>query len=259
MAAPPDPNEPPNIVPTHGQLAQRVNAYLGDLISAFTGGEIDSAHYAELRSDLLNNEAYNGLAPSFLKRARDSGALWSFAKSVDPSWEPRRQFLRNEFEPLLEYLETGGGEPVRQLPGVYDSSAWTGVTGAGQKIKAIRTMVPVSLSAIEVLLSYLEAPSHNGGPPLDEVTEAIKNLRSLHRALGEMLSAASEGGLERISPGAFDEVSHYAKRAAKCLKDDPMPYAMSATILAVLNACGFPGIAGYLAGLALAVRKPSQE
>jgi hypothetical protein len=51
------------------------------------------------------------------------------------------------------------------------------------------------------------------------------------------------------------EAARYAKRAARALRDDPMPYLWSALLLGIFEACGLPGIGGYLGGVALNVRK----
>jgi hypothetical protein len=116
--------------------------------------------------------------------------------------------------------------------------------------------MPVAQNAVAQLLVLLEAPSHNGGPPLDEVEEAIGELRQLHTALGKLLSAADDGRLtEAFNDGLAREAARYAKRAARALRDDPVPYAMSATILAVLSACGLPMIGGFLSTVALQMKK----
>jgi hypothetical protein len=239
------------------ELFSRVLGYQNELIAFFTGGgKFDEDGYQRLRADLLNNQSYSGLAPSFLRKCRDTGALWSFAKGIDGSWEPRRVFLREQFEPLLDLLENG---PPRgeQYPGEYDASAWTGVPTGVQRVVAIRTMIPLAQASIEVLIAQLEAPNHNGAPPLDELDEALKHLKALHSRLGEILQILDKNGKITLEgEGLIAEAARYGKRAAKALKEDPIPYALSASILAILSACGFPGIAGYLGGIALAVRKP---
>lgn len=180
---------------TRDEAYERVGGYLGDLIGFFTGGSIEGDAYAAMRTDLLRNPAYNGLAPKFLKRCRDTSALWSFAKSVDGSWEPRRSFLREQFEPLLDFLEGGAASDAQQrMPGPYDASAWTGVSEPVQRVRAVQSLVPVAQAAIETLISQLEAPGHNGGPPLDETEVALEHLRQLHAALGQLLIMADEGG-----------------------------------------------------------------
>lgn len=210
-----------------------------------------------MRTDLLRNPAYNALAPNFLKSCRDTGALWTFAKSVDGSWEPRRSFLREQFEPLLDFLEGGALSGAQQrMPGSYDAAAWTGVSEPVQRVRAVQSLVPVAQAAIETLISQLEAPGHNGGPPLEEAEVALGHLRQLHAALGQLLTLADEGSLlTSRGEGLMVEAARYGRRAAKALKNDPVPYALSATLLGLFTACGFPGLGGYLSGIAIAMKK----
>jgi hypothetical protein len=110
------------------ELFDKVLRFQDELIEYFTGGKnLDESYFRAMRKSLLEDARYGDLAPSWLRRTRDLGALWSFAKSVDGSWEPRRQFLREQFEPLLDFLERDGNEPSARMPGIYDSNAWTGV------------------------------------------------------------------------------------------------------------------------------------
>ena len=236
---------------------ERVLRYQDILIGYFTGKSMESGAYQAMRHDLMNNPAYAGKAPTFLRRIRDTGALWSFAKSVDPSWEPRRQYLRDQFEPLLDFLESEREKPHHPTTGLYDSSAWTGAKSGLDQAKAIRTLLPVAQAAIGALIADLERPSHNGGPPLDEVEEALNLLRQLHAKLGELLAVVEDGKLSSLQgSGLITEAARYAKRAARTLRDDPMPYATAGTVLAIMASCGFPGIGGYLSAVALMIQKP---
>lgn len=235
---------------------ERVLHYQSQLIAFFTGTTMDPNEYAAMRNDLLNTPEFGGLAPSFLKRHRDTAALWAFAKSVDPSWDPRRRFLREQFEPLLDFIEKNEALPSHRMPGPYDSSAWTGVQDRSQKVRAVQTLIPVAQAAVQALIAHLEIPSHNGGPQLDEVEAALRHLRKLHATLGALLVVADSGDLHSDKgEGLAVEVARYGRRAAKSLRDDPLPYAMSATLLGIFTACGFPGLGGYLSGMALAIRK----
>lgn len=244
-------------MPFENNPFRRVKGYMDTLIQFFAGGEkMDQATYEEMRDDLRGNPFYKGLAPAFLETAWDTATLWSIAKSVDPSWEPRRRFLREQFEPLLTYLENGE-QQSRPMPGAYDATAWTRIQNPGQRLRAVQTLIPVAQASIGALIAHLEAPSHNGGPRLDEVDQALASLRNLHRVLGELLIAADEGQLDTLTgEGLMIEASRYGRRAAKALKNDPMPYALSATVIAILTACGCADLGGYLAGIALAIRRP---
>ena len=242
-----------------GSLFERVLSYQEDLIGFFTNsGQISQEEYTAMRRDLITNPAYDGLAPKFLQRYRDTGSLWSFAKSVDGSWEPRRAFLRQEFEPLLDYLERGDTVPSRQMPGPYDASAWTGIPNGAQRLRAVQALIPVAQAAVGCLINHLDQPGHNGGPQLDEVSKALENLHALHGALGNLLVLADEGKLGTdTGEGLVTEIARYARRSASALKGDPLPYALSGTLLALFTVCGFPGLGGYLAGLAIAMKKPN--
>jgi hypothetical protein len=238
-----------------------VLSFQDDLISYFTGGKsLDEPSYQSMRRELLEDPRYGDLAPTWLRRNRDLGALWSFAKSVDGSWEPRRQFLREQFEPLLDFMERGGGEPSARMPGAYDSSAWTGAQTTTQQARAIRTLIPLAQAAIGSLIDHLEKPNHNGAPLLEEVEFALERLRKLHAALGALLTAVEGGNLnDMIECGLIAEIARYGGQTARALKHDPLPYALSGTLLAVFTACGFPGLGGYLGGMAMAIKKPSKE
>jgi hypothetical protein len=234
----------------------RLQNILLEAVEGARGPELDH-EYGELRRMLLADPAYKDVIPSFVRRHRDLGSLWPAMKSFAPQWEPRRVEVRKQFEATLEIAERAElfGNVDTNPPG-YDSSAWTGATKPSDRAMAVKTLMPVALHAVDHLITSLEAPRHNGGPPLDEVQEAVENLRLLHRALSELLAAADDGKLtDTVNDGLATEAARYAKRAAKALRDDPIPYAFSATILAVMSACGFPGIGGYLGGVAINMKR----
>lgn len=220
------------------------------------GAELDH-EYKELRRILLEDDTYSEAIPTFVRRHRDLGSLWPALKSFSPKWEPRRVEVRKQFEHALETAEQQGRSvrPSNSVEG-YDASAWTGAIKGVDRVRAVKTLLPIARNAVENLIANLEAPSHNGGPPLDEIAAAIESLRELHRTLGEMLTAADEGKLSRAyNDGLPAEAARFAKRAARSLRGDPIPYAISATVLAIMTACGVPGIGGYLAGVALTMKK----
>lgn len=234
----------------------RLQAILLEAVEGARGAELDH-EYKELRSIFLDDDTYKESIPAFVRRYYDLSSLWPAMKSFSPKWEPRRVEVRSQFEPALaiaEQLETSA-KPSDGVTG-FDASAWSGATKGSDRVKAVITLLPVAQSAVEQLIAMLEAPRHNGGPLLDETVAAIESLRQLHQKLGELLIAADEGKLtEAFNEGLPSEAARFAKRAARSLRDDPIPYALSATVLAIMTACGVPGIAGYLAGVALSMRK----
>jgi hypothetical protein len=234
----------------------RLQGILLEAVEGARGAELNH-EYGIVRRMLLADATYKDMVPTFVRRHRDLDSLWPALKSFSPQWEPRRVEVRRQFEPCLELAERAelfGNNDTS--PQSYDSKAWTGASTPSDRIIAVKTLIPIALHAVDNLIASLETPSHNGGPPLDGTQEAIENLRALHRALSELLEAADEGKLgEPLTNGFAAEAARYAKRAAKALRDDPIPYAFSGTILAVMSACGLPGIGGYLAGVAVNMKR----
>jgi len=234
----------------------RLQGVLLEAAEGARGPELDH-EYKELRRILLEDSGYSDVIPTFVRRYRDLGSLWPALKSFSPQWEPRRGEIRKQFEGALATAERTEffGKPGDVPPG-YDSSAWTGATKGADRVNAVKTLFPIARNALEHLIAQLEAPSHNGGPLLDETVAAVEALRQLHQALGEILLAADEGKLfDPFNDGLARQASRYAKRAAKGLRDDPIAYATSALILAIMTACGMPDIGGYLAGVAISMKK----
>jgi len=79
----------------------QVQGLLDQVMANATGLSSDNQEYRRLRGAILADPRTRGLAPSFLKSCRDLGAFWSFIKNQFATYEERRQFLRQEFEPCL--------------------------------------------------------------------------------------------------------------------------------------------------------------
>lgn len=229
---------------TDEELADRLRSML---INTAEGRRsiADDRQYPELRNQLLRR----GLDPPDVVFTHPS--LDSFTASMKRiGRRPERvQNVREQFEPFLHLLSEPRPEPI-------DSSLWTGQQGRVARLKMVRTLLPLAQSAVESMIAELSEPSANGGPILDERKEALKHLRDLHRSLGELLSAVDAGHLDdEVGQGLQAETARFAKRAARALRSDPVPYVSSALLLGIFTACGLPGIGGYLADVALSVAK----
>ena len=211
-------------------------------------GKIDS-EYQQLRRALIAHPVFKDHVPRFVRQHRDLVSMWPFFKSFNPQWEPRRQMVRGEFRPVLDLAEESS---VAQI----SASSWTGISNKRERLIAIKALVPVAQAGVETLIATLDIESSNGGPMLDSHAAAIGNLRALHIQLGVFLDIAEEGKLESsLGKGALLDVAKYAKRAARELRDDAMPYAVSGLLLAVLSSLGVPTLGAYLAGVAMNIRK----
>jgi len=91
---------------------ERVELLLSRLIRFSTGGGWnEDPTYKELRSELMANPRIKSQLPRFISKCRDMGAFWSFIKGEFSTYADRRQYLRDEFEPLLQMLETETAVP----------------------------------------------------------------------------------------------------------------------------------------------------
>jgi hypothetical protein len=85
------------------------------VVSHATGGSEDEAEYTRLRQCVLNEAALESVAPRFLRTCRSLGQFWQFIKSKFGTYAERRQYLWDEFRPMLDLLERGGISPADQL------------------------------------------------------------------------------------------------------------------------------------------------
>lgn len=231
-----------------------LTAFQNVLLQAAEGArqaELDK-EYRDFRTHLLRNEEYADIIPRSVRQNRDLSAFWSQFKSFSPQWEPRRQWIREQFGPLFDRAEelekSQSHEPA-------NSEGWTGIQSRTERLRTVQALLPLAQSAIEGLIDQLSQIGNNGGPILDERQEAIDQLRALHAALGQLLDTVESGRFDdELGSGLAADAARYAKRVARTLRNDPMPYMVASLLLGIFSACGFPGIGGHLSGIALAIR-----
>lgn len=82
-----------------------------------TGGLPDNEEYRRLRRHVVAMEEFSLPVPKFLKVCRSLDEFWEFIQPKFASYGERRTFLKKEFDPLLEELESrrlGGPTPISQ-------------------------------------------------------------------------------------------------------------------------------------------------
>lgn len=226
-----------------GQIADRLQSIL---INAAAGRRSvgDDAQYPELRRELMRRTKD---VPSFLLTHPSVDSFTANIKGV-PNRAEREARVRNDFQGLSLPED-------REVPSV-DPSAWTGEPSRAARLKTVRTLLPLADTAVQSMIATLAEPNDNGAPLLEAREEAVEHLRELHRTLGELLSAIDQGHFDdELGQNLQAEAARFAKRAARALRDDPMPYLSSALLLGLLTACGLPGLGGYISGVALTVQK----
>ncbi len=76
------------------------------LVSFATGGQGDDAEYRRLRIDLLRDPALRKELPRFIQTCRNLSEFWGYIKDKFAHYQQRREFLREEFDPILTRLES---------------------------------------------------------------------------------------------------------------------------------------------------------
>lgn len=76
------------------------------LVSRATGGTGDDFQYGYLREYFLSNPATQNLIPRWIRVNRSLDQFWQFIKNKFASYAERRAFIWDEFNGLLEFLES---------------------------------------------------------------------------------------------------------------------------------------------------------
>lgn len=102
------------------------------LVSHATGGSGDSIEYKSLRRELMAIPGIAKLLPRVIHVCRDLSEFWSFIKPKFSTYAERREYLRNEFDPLLTKLEAESRTPsdasitatVESVSSTYIQEVW---------------------------------------------------------------------------------------------------------------------------------------
>ncbi|MYC39301.1 MAG: abortive infection family protein [Chloroflexi bacterium] len=81
------------------------------LVAVATGRAWDEYEYGELRRSLMGNTDISEKLPRFVKTNRDTAQFWNFIKQKFSTYQERREFLWEEFRPLLDWLENQDDAP----------------------------------------------------------------------------------------------------------------------------------------------------
>jgi hypothetical protein len=75
-----------------------------------TGGSANNEEYIGIRRELIKNQIIKEELPIFLSECRTLGDFWDYIKAKFGSYAERRNYLREEFSPLYNFLENNFGE-----------------------------------------------------------------------------------------------------------------------------------------------------
>lgn len=176
---------------------EEVESFQNLLVSIATGGNGGGYEYGELRRSLVSNPNISDRLPRFVKTNRDAGQFWNFIKQKFSTYKDRREFLWEEFRPLLEWLEnldnipahSGISETLEQFNAENVQRAWG---------KALERLDHDPEGAITSARTLLESVCKQ---ILDETGTQYKNdsdLPALYRETSQQLNLAPEQHTEQI-------------------------------------------------------------
>jgi hypothetical protein len=87
------------------ELINKVESLKAMLVSRATGGEGDDIQYKNLRRELIELPRIARHLPQVVHVCRDLAEFWGFIKPKFATYAERREYLRREFEALLNALE----------------------------------------------------------------------------------------------------------------------------------------------------------
>lgn len=96
-------------------LFEKVESLQNLLISRATGGEAHEAQYKMLRSELMNDSLLVDKLPRFVRTCFDLNQFWNFIKHEFGRYSERREFIWNEFTPILEMIEMNGKDNLKSI------------------------------------------------------------------------------------------------------------------------------------------------
>jgi hypothetical protein len=96
---------------TEEELLVNAETLKNILISIATTGGVNDTEYASLRREIIHDARIAHLVPTFLKTCRNGAEFWGFIKFKFPKYQERRDYLQQQFDPLLTSLENGLSSP----------------------------------------------------------------------------------------------------------------------------------------------------
>lgn len=97
---------------TKRDLLIKVETLKNILVARATGQTSNTTpDYVELRNELIQNPEIRDHLPTFVVTCRSLQEFWEFIKSKFSTYSERRDYLRDEFAPVLRFLEFGTNIP----------------------------------------------------------------------------------------------------------------------------------------------------
>lgn len=168
------------------------------LVERATGGEGNNYQYGLLREHFISNPALASLIPRWVKVNRNLDQFWQFIKQKFGSYSERRTFIWDEFNGLLEFLETKHTlPPEKNISDLLEKFDSDGIHFAWNKALERRATDPEG--AITISRTILESTcKHILDAQSVEYNATKIELSELYKATAKELNLAPEQHNEQI-------------------------------------------------------------
>lgn len=171
---------------------QLVMYFQDGLVARATGNNFEDEVYKTIRLKLLQFKQLNHLLPNWIRGHNTIDQFWSFIKGRYSTYQERREFLWDEFRPVLNYLEAKSTSPIETeivFDEVHIHTQWQKALERKQiepegAITAARTLIESVLKHIldEQNINYIESA----------------DLPDLYKEVAKSLNLAPENHQEQI-------------------------------------------------------------
>ncbi len=143
------------------ELLIQVEALQNLLISQATGTQENNAEFVRLRQSVLSDITFDELIPQFIKTCRNLDQFWQFIKYKFSTYSERRNYIWDEFRPLLEILERGGLAPsdkfvtkgLEKIDSAHIQTVWS--KALERRIKDPEGAITVARTLIETVCKHI--------------------------------------------------------------------------------------------------------
>ena len=213
-----------------------------DRVTYSRGGPESGRSYDALREALMQDDALRARLRQSVRVCRMLSDLWDFIQPNFPTYASRRNYFREEFDPLLTYLENLANSPGNEiLDGPFDDFSVAGVRDLWNKATERIDQDPEG--AITAARSLVESVCKH---VLDEAGEQYGDLDNIYRQASRLLELAPDqqseqsfrqllGGCNSIV-GGINEIRNRFGDAHGRGSGDVMPMPRHAEL--VVNAAG---------------------
>ncbi len=196
-------------MPTNIELAEKVETFQNLLISWATGtpwNTSEEAEYKVYRDELLASSPTKDIVPRFVHYCGDLRQFWHFIKGISPRYKGRRNYLWEEFRPVIDGLRLSGGvvspsdniitEGLSQIDSDFVHEAWQ--TALRRRFEDPDGACTAARSLLETVCKHILL---DAGKTLNKSTK----LPDLYNSVAEILSLApgkqSEQAIKRTLGG----------------------------------------------------------